>query len=190
VKLKRELWMALLPSLEPDRLVFLDESGVKTNMTRLRGRARHGLRLFAHAPHGHWCTTTLISSIRINGETAAMELDGATDSLAFRTYVDRVLAPSLHEGDVVVMDNLRAHYDEEAIELIEQTGARVLFLPPYSPDFNPIEKMWSKIKSILRKLEARTQEELSEVIAEAFGCVTPADAKGWFSSCFITASQS
>lgn len=182
--------MSLLPTLDPDKLVFLDESGVKTNMTRLRGRARHGLRLFAHAPHGHWCTTTLISAIRITGETATMELDGATDSLAFRAYVDRVLVPSLHEEDVVVMDNLRAHYDEEAIELIEQMGAHALFLPPYSPDFNPIEKKWSKIKSILRKLEARSQKELSTAIAQAFKSVTPADAKGWFSSCFITAAQS
>jgi len=182
--------MLLLPSLNPDQLVFLDESGVKTNMTRLRGRAKHGRRLFAHAPHGHWCTTTLISAIRINGETATMELDGATDSLAFRAYVDRVLVPSLHAGDVVVMDNLRAHYDEESIKLIERIGARVLFLPPYSPDFNPIEKMWSKIKSILRKLKARSQKELSEAIAKAFKSVTPADATGWFSSCHITASQS
>jgi transposase len=189
VKLKREQWMLLLPSLDPDQLVFLDESGVKTNMTRLRGRAKQGLRLFAHAPHGHWYTTTLISSIRINGETAAMELDGATDSLAFRAYVDRVLVPSLHEGDVVVMDNLRAHYDDEAIERIEQIGAHVLFLPPYSPDFNPIEKMWSKIKSILRKLEARSQQELSAAITTAFKSVTPSDAMGWFLSCYITASQ-
>ncbi len=107
--------MQMLPSLDPRKLVFLDESGVKTNMTRLRGRAKHGLRLFAHAPHGHWCTTTLISSIRLSGETAAMELDGATDSIIFRTYVERVLVPSLKEGDIVVMDNLGAHYDSEAI---------------------------------------------------------------------------
>ena len=182
--------MQMLPSLDPRKLVFLDESGVKTNMTRLRGRAKHGLRLFAHAPHGHWCTTTLISSIRLSGETAAMELDGATDSIVFRTYVERILVPSLKEGDIVVMDNLGAHYDSEAICQIEDCGARVLFLPPYSPDFNPIEKMWSKIKSLLRKLEARTQKELSNAITQAFRTVTSEDARGWFSSCFITAFQS
>jgi len=190
VKVKRQQWLQMLPLLDPHRLVFIDESGAKTNMTRLRGRARHGLRLLAHAPHGHWCTTTLISSIRLGGETAAMELEGATDAIAFRTYVEAVLSPSLGEGDIVVMDNLRVHYDQEAIRLIEQCGARVLFLPPYSPDFNPIEKMWSKIKSLLRKFEARTQEELSDAIAKAFRTVTPEDANGWFSSCFITASQS
>ncbi len=190
VKLKREQWMQMLPLLDPYKLVFLDESGVKTNMTRLRGRAKHGLRLFAHAPHGHWCTTTLISSIRLSGETAAMELDGATDSIVFRTYVKRVLVPSLKEGDVVVMDNLGAHYDHEAILRIERCGAQVLFLPPYSPDFNPIEKMWSKIKSLLRKLEARSQGELSNAITQAFRTVTSEDARGWFSSCFITTSQS
>ena len=96
----------MLPSLDQRKLVFLDESGVKTNMTRLRGQAKHGLRLFAHAPHGHWCTTTLTSSIRFSGETAAMELDGATDSIVFRTYVERILVPDLKEGDIVVMDNL------------------------------------------------------------------------------------
>jgi len=182
--------MQILPSLNPHSLVFLDESGAKTNMTRLRGRAQGGSRLYAHAPHGHWLTTTLISSIRLNGETAAMELPGATDSLAFLTYVEAVLAPSLREGDVVVMDNLGAHYDEAALSLIEKCGARVLFLPPYSPDFNPIEKMWSKIKSLLRKLEARTQDELSNAITKAFESVTAKDAAGWFLSCHITVSQS
>lgn len=181
--------MQMLPFLNQHSLVFLDESGAKTNMTRLRGRSRGGSRLYAQAPHGHWCTTTLISSIRLNGETAAMELPGATDSLAFRTYVELVLAPSLHEGDVVVMDNLGAHYDEAAIGVIESCGARVLFLPPYSPDYNPIEKMWSKIKSLLRKLEARTREELSAAITKAFESITAQDAEGWFSSCYITASQ-
>jgi len=181
--------MQMLPTLNPHSLVFLDESGVKTNMTRLRGRSQGGSRLYAHAPHGHWCTTTLISSIRLNGETAAMELSGATDSLAFRAYVEAVLVPSLHEEDIVIMDNLGAHYDEAAISMIESCGARVLFLPPYSPDYNPIEKMWSKIKSLLRKLEARTRKELSTAITKAFGTITAKDAEGWFLSCYITASQ-
>jgi transposase len=159
-------------------------------MTRFRGRAKGGNRLFCSAPHGHWCTTTMISSIRLNGETAAMEIDSATDSVVFREYVRQVLVPALYPGDVVVLDNLRAHYDDQAVTLIEQAGASVKFLPPYSPDFNPIEKMWSKVKEKLRSLSARTQEELSVAISTALSSVTSKDAQGWFSSCGITASQS
>lgn len=190
IRLLREQWLRELPLLDPQKLVFIDESGAKTNMTRLRGRARHGSRLFAFAPHGHWCTTTMISAIRLSGETAAMEVEGASDGLVFREYARSVLTPWLHPGDIVVMDNLRTHYDAEALRLIEACGASVKFLPPYSPDFNPIEKMWSKIKNLLRGLAARTQQELSEAITLAFGAVTPEDAHGWFSSCHITVSQS
>ncbi|MFA5690008.1 MAG: IS630 family transposase [Kiritimatiellales bacterium] len=186
----REQWLAELPHLAPDRLVFIDESGAKTNMTRLRGRARYGLRLLAHAPHGHGCTTTMISSIRLNGQTAAMEVEGSSDGAVFREYIRAVLAPTLQPGDIIVMDHLRTHYDPEALRLIEACGATIKFLPPYSPDFNPIEKMWSKIKTLLRRLGARTQDELSAAISRAFAQVTPQDAAGWFSSCHITASQS
>ena len=159
-------------------------------MTRLRGRAFKGQRLVAHAPHGHWCTTTMISSIRLNGSTAAMEIEGATDSAVFREYVRHVLVPTLSPKDIVVMDNLRAHYDSEAISLIESIGACVRFLPPYSPDYNPIEKMWSKIKNLLRGYAARTQQELSEAIIQAFDAITLTDIRGWFFSCHITASLS
>ncbi len=179
-----------LPELDAARLVFIDESGAKTNMTRLRGRSRNGARLFSLAPHGHWCTTTMISSIRLNGQTAAMEVEGPSDGSVFREYVRVVLVPSLSPGDLVVMDNLRTHYDLEALQLIEACGASVKFLPPYSPDFNPIEKMWSKIKNRLRGLSARTQDELSAAITQAFAAVTPKDAQGWFLSCGITVSQS
>ncbi len=119
-----------------------------------------------------------------------MEIGGATDSVVFREYVRHMLAPTLSRGDIVVMDNLRAHYDTEAIALIETQGAAVKFLPPYSPDFNPIEKMWSKIKTRLRGLAARTQQELSKAISQAFSTVTGQDAHGWFSSCYITALKS
>ncbi len=189
VRLRREQWLEELPGLDPSHLVFIDESGAKTNMTRQRGRAKNGDRLFAKAPFGHWCTTTMIASVRLNGETAAMEIAGATDSAVFREYVRKVLAPTLSPEDIVVMDNLRAHYDAEAIMLIEDLGASVKFLPPYSPDYNPIEKMWSKIKTILRSLAARTQTELSDAITHAFEAVTPSDVQGWFSSCYITAPQ-
>lgn len=187
VRLRREQWMRELPLLDPAKLVFIDESGAKTNMTRLRGRALHGSRLFAFAPHGHWCTTTMISAIRLNGKTATMEVEGSSDGPVFREYIRAVLAPSLSSGDIVVMDNLRTHYDPEALRLIEACGASVKFLPPYSPDFNPIEKMWSKIKNLLRGLAARTQDELSAAITQAFNAITPEDAQGWFSSCYITA---
>lgn len=159
-------------------------------MTRLRGRAMNGQRLFAKAPYGHWCTTTMISSVRLEGTTAAMEIAGATDSAVFREYVRQVLAPTLSPKDIVVMDNLRVHYDAEAIMLIEARGASVKFLPPYSPDYNPIEKMWSKIKNLLCGLAARTQQELSDAISKAFDAVTPEDIQGWYFSCHITASHS
>ena len=131
----------------------------------------------------------MISSVRLDGTTAAMEIEGATDSLVFRQYVRHVLAPSLHPEDIVVMDNLRVHYDAEALALIESSAATVKFLPPYSPDYNPIEKMWSKIKNLLRSFAARTQKELSEAITRAFAAVTPSDVQGWFSSCHITTAQ-
>jgi transposase len=183
-------WLEELPRLDPARLVFIDESGAKTNMTRQRGRAMEGKRLFAKAPHGHWGTTTMISSVRLDGTTAAMEIAGPADSEVFREYVGRILAPTLSPGDMVVMDNLRTHYDAAAIATIEARGASVKFLPPYSPDYNPIEKMWSKIKTLLRGLAARTQQELSTAITQAFEAVTPEDVRGWFLSCYITASLS
>jgi len=132
----------------------------------------------------------MISSVRLDGTTAAMEIEGAADSTVFREYVRKVLAPTLLPGDIVVMDNLRVHYDAEARTLIEARGASVKFLPPYSPDYNPIEKMWSKIKTLLRGLAARTQQELSAAITQAFAAVTSEDILGWFFSCYITALQS
>jgi len=163
--------------------VFLDESGAKTNMTRLRGRAKKGQRIVDHTPHGHWCTTTMISSVRVDGSTACMAVDGAINADIFREYVRHVLLPSLRPGDIVVLDNLSPHKDKEAIELIRSAEAKVWFLPPYSPDFNPIEKMWSKIKEFLRSVKARTQEAVLNAIAAALKTVTTQDAIGWFQSC-------
>lgn len=165
------------------RLVFLDESGAKTNMTRLRGRAPRGQRVHDSAPAGHWCATTMISSIRLDGSTACMTLDGATDAEAFRAYVESVLIPALKPGDLVVMDNLSPHKTSGTIALIETAGARVRFLPAYSPDLNPIEKMWSKVKEFLRSAKARTEAALWAAIAAALAAVTSADAAGWFASC-------
>lgn len=163
--------------------MFLDESCAKTNMTRLRGRARRGKRLHAAAPCGRWQSTTMIASIRLDGSTACLHLPGAMDTAAFVTYASGVLCPSLRKGDIVVMDNLSVHKSPEFAELVEAAGAEIKFLPAYSPDLNPIEKMWSKIKSLLRSAEARTQEKLDEAISMAFSKVTTKDAAGWFASC-------
>ena len=152
-------------------------------MTRLRGRAPKGRRLHASAPCGRWQSTTMISSIRLDGTTACMTLVGATDTMVFRTYVQRVLCPTLRPGDIVIMDNLGAHKNAGTLALIEEVGAEVRFLPAYSPDLNPIEKMWSKIKALLRAREARTPEQLDEAIGAALARVTAKDARGWFASC-------
>jgi transposase len=152
-------------------------------MTRLRGRAERGRRLHAHAPCGRWQSTTMISSIRLDGTTACMTIAGATDTQVFRAYVGEVLCPTLRRGDIVVMDNLGAHKSPATQELIKAAGAEVRFLPAYSPDFNPIEKMWSKVKALLRSAEARTPEELDQAIGAALAKVTPNDARGWFASC-------
>ena len=128
----------------------------------------------------------MISSIRRDGSTAAMTVEGATTSEVFRAYVEHILAPTLRPGDIVVLDNLSPHKDKAALALIEQAGAEVRFLPPYSPDFNPIEKMWSKVKALLRSAKARTDEALLTAIGAALARVTAHDAEGWFASCGYT----
>jgi transposase len=168
------------------KLVFIDESGAKTNMTRLYGRAKSGQRVVDNAPVGHWCTTTMISSVRLDGSTACMVVDGATNKDVFQAYIRHILLPTLKSGDIVIMDNLSAHKNKEVKSTIESVGAHLRFLPPYSPDLNPIEKMWSKIKSILRTLKARTEETLINAIAKALEAVTASDVKGWFDSCGYT----
>lgn len=172
-----------------EKLVFIDESGAKTNMTRLYGRAKAGARATDAAPSGHWCTTTMISSMRLDGSTACMVVDGATTKDIFKAYVEQILLPTLKAGDIVVLDNLSAHKNLEIRDLIESVGAELWFLPAYSPDLNPIEKMWSKIKSILRTLKARTEKTLINAIAKALESVTASDAKGWFESCGYANSQ-
>ncbi len=152
-------------------------------MTRLRGRAPRGRRLHAAAPCGRWQSTTMISSIRLDGTTACMHLAGAADTDAFVAYIGQVLCPTLKQGDIVVMDNLAVHKSPEVLRLVAAAGAEVRFLPAYSPDLNPIEKMWSKIKALLRSAEARTPEQLDQAISLAFSKITAKDAAGWFASC-------
>lgn len=152
-------------------------------MTRLRGRALRGKRLHASAPCGRWRTTTMISSVRFDGSTACMTIEGATNTEVFRAYVEEVLLPTLSSGDVLVMDNLSAHKNKQTLKLLNAAGVETLFLPPYSPDLNPIELMWSKVKNLLRTAEARTPEELQEAIARALSSVTSKDAANWFAHC-------
>jgi transposase len=176
--------------ISPNRFVFYDESGAKTNMTRLYGRTLDGQRLVDAVPHGHWSTTSMLSCLRLDGSTAAMSLDGATDRIAFETYVERVLAQTLRPGDIVVMDNLAPHKSPHAAECMRRAGAYLWLLPPYSPDFNPIEKMWSKVKAYLRKAKARSRNALDRAIGRALRSVNAEDAKSWFASCGYGHTQS
>ena len=179
----RKAWRRRQKSFDPARLIFLDESGAKTNLTRLHGRAPRGQRAIVRCPAGHWQTLTMISSIRLDGTTACMALEGTTDTDAFRAYVCDVLVPVLRPGDIVIMDNLSPHKSDQTLSLIAEAGAEVLFLPAYSPDFNPIEMMWSKIKSLLRSAEARTVSDLITAIGQALARITSKDALGWFTCC-------
>jgi transposase len=180
---QRQAWRELTRDLDPHRLVFLDESGAKTNMTRLYGRVLGGGRLVDATPHGHWCTTTMISSLRLDGSTATMVIAGPTDTDVFAAYVERVLVPKLHAGDIVVMDRLGPHKTPAIVRRLESTGARAWLLPPYSPDLNPIEKMWSKVKAFIRAAKPRDATKLLTTIATALKAVAAEDAQGWFSSC-------
>ena len=181
--MKRKTWLERIASIDPQRFIFFDESGAKTNMTRLYGRTLDGGRLVDSAPHGHWSVTSILSAFRFDGSTASMSLQGATDRLAFEAYVEHVLLPTLRPGDILVLDNLQPHKSPRVAEWIRQAGAELWFLPPYSPDFNPIEKMWSKIKAYLRKIKARSQHALEAAIAAALKRITAHDAAGWFRHC-------
>jgi transposase len=178
----------MLPGLHPDALMFLDESGAQTNLARLRGRSPEGERLVAAAPHGHWKTYTMIGAVRLGGPCAAALVDGPVDADVFRAYVELVLAPALRAGDVVVMDNLQPHKAAGVREMVEAAGARVLYLPPYSPDYNPIENMWSKVKRLLRSAAARTFEALQRAVWAALDAVTPGDCRGFFAHCGYSAT--
>lgn len=168
-----------------DRLVFLDESGAKTNMTRRYGRSPRGERCHFFVPHGHWQTTTMISAIRCTGviPESTLVFDGPTDGMIFRGYVEQCLAPALHAGDVVVMDNLAAHKVKGVAEALHAVDAELLYLPPYSPDLNPIEKLWSKIKSWLRRAGPRCLEDLIPAIGHAFRRVELNECANYFRSC-------
>ena len=172
--------------MDPAKLVFIDETWAKTNMTRLRGRALRGQRLVAKVPHGHWNTTTLIAALGISGMHCSTVVDGAVNGDVFQAFVEQVLVPQLRPGEVVVMDNLSSHKRARTRELIEGAGAAVLFLPPYSPDLNPIEMIFAKVKQLLRSLACRTREALWQTMQLVLDQITASDAANCFRHCGYT----
>ncbi len=180
---RRQAWFEQQPDLDPRCLVFIDETGASTKMARLRGRAPCGQRCRMGVPHGHWKTTTFVGALRLEGMTAPMVLDGPMDGPAFLAYVGQVLAPTLRRGDVVIMDNLPAHTVAGVQAAIEAQGASLRLLPPYSPDFNPIENAFAKLKALLRKAAARTIADLWAAIAQALPRFTPAECANMFAAC-------
>jgi transposase len=180
---RRETWFESQPDLDPERLVFIDETWASTNMARRYGRAPKGQRLRASIPHGHWKTTTFVAGLRLTGIVAPMVLDGPINGEAFTAYVEQFLVQELKPGDIVVMDNLGSHKGEAVRKAIEAAGARLLFLPPYSPDFNPIEKAFSKLKALLRKAAERTVDGLWNAIGRLIDTFSPPECVNYFASC-------
>jgi transposase len=176
VKLARACWFDQFAQVRVNQLVFLDEFGATTTMQRTHGRAAPGQRVVSKVPHGHWKIISTIAAMTLEGIAASASFDGATDTELFVTFVREALIPMLSPGQIVVMDNLSSHKSPQVDRLIESAGARVLRLPPYSPDFNPIEQAISKIKSVLRKLARRSVDGLFSGIEEALGSITPSDA--------------
>jgi transposase len=165
-------------------LIFLDESGVSTQMTRRYARAPRGVRVHESTPKGNWKILTILGAMSLRGMIATMTIEAATDADIFLAYLDQILCPALRPGDVVVMDNLSSHKVAGVRERIEVAGAELLYLPPYSPDLNPIEKAWAKLKQLLRTAKARTAEALEQAIAELLPAIRPQDAKAWFRTPF------
>ena len=168
---------------DPAALVFVDESGVNLAMTPRYGRAPRGERVVGAAPRNHGKNTTLVAALSLDGIPAAMTVEGAMDRLVFDVFVDQVLVPSLRPGQVVIWDNLNVHKSVEAQEKITARGCQLLWLPPYSPDLAPVEQAFSKLKTALRRTEARTRSALDEAITAALDTITATDARGWFAHC-------
>jgi transposase len=171
------------PSLDPERLVFVDETWASTNMARRNGRGPRGARVVAAVPHGHWKTSTFVAGLRADGIVAPLVLDGAINGISFRNYVEQFLAPTLRPGDTVVMDNLASHKVKGVREAIEAAGARLLFLPPYSPDLNPIEQFFAKLKALLRTAARRTVDALWNAIGTALDAFTPDECRNYIANC-------
>lgn len=180
--IRREAWFERQLELDPERLVFIDETWASTKMARTHGRCPRGQRLRMSVPHGHWKTTTFIAGLRRSGMIAPFVYDGPVNRRVFEAYVEQVLVPELKPGDIVIMDNLGSHKGPTVRALIEAAGATLLFLPPYSPDFNPIEKAFSKLKSGLRKAAERTVGGLWDTIGRLVDTFTPTDCANFFTA--------
>ncbi len=180
---ERAAWREQAGGIAPELFVWVDECGTHTSMTRTRARAPKGERAYGKVPRNRGKNTTLIASMTLLGMGVSMAFEGATDASAFEIYIEHFLAPTLKEGQIVVMDRLGAHRGERVRELIEERGAVLWFLPSYSPDLSPIEEAFSKVKAFLKKAAARTKEALLEAIAEALRAVTLQDVEGWFAHC-------
>ncbi|WP_184451133.1 MULTISPECIES: IS630 family transposase [unclassified Rhizobium] len=177
---RRRAWFDGQLDLDPEKLIFLDETGLSTKMARLRGRAIRGERCRAGVPHGHWKTTTFTGALRLSGMTAPFVYDGAMNGNVFLAYVEQVLLPTLQIGDIVVMDNLPAHKAAGVRDAIERAGAKLMFLPPYSPDFNPIENAFSKLKAMLRARAERKIDALWDAVGALIPRFTPAECANYF----------
>ena len=178
--MRREAFVAKIGTITPERLIFLDESGVTTSMTRLYARSLAGQRIPEATSGSHWRIMTILGAMSLRGMIATMTIEEPTDADIFLAYLDHCLCPQLRPGDVVVMDNLSAHKVKGVRERMEAAGAELLYLPPYSPDLNPIEKAWAKLKPLLRSAKARTHEALDQAIAEALKLISPENAQAWF----------
>jgi transposase len=183
VKARRDEWQATQSQLDPAKLVFLDETWASTNMTRTYGRCPRGQRLVMDVPHGHWKTTTFVAALRCDGLVAPTVVDGAMNGDTFVAYVEQQLVRTLKPGDIVVMDNLSSHKRAGVKAAIEAAGAELRFLPPYSPDLNPIEKAFSKLKSLLRSAKKRTIKALQKYLGESLDCFSPQECLNYFQSC-------
>lgn len=179
----RTAWKDSQPGLDPAQLVFIDETGTTTNMTRARGRAARGKRLVSAVPHGHWKTTTFVAGLRHDRITAPFVIDRPMNGAIFRTYVERCLAPTLRPGDVVILDNLPAHKVAGVRRAIEARGARLLYLPPYSPDLNPIEQVFAKLKALLRKAQERSIDALWRRIGQLLDHFKTDECRRYFNHC-------
>jgi transposase len=177
---RRRDWFEAQPDLDPQRLVFIDETGLSTKMARLRGRSPRGERCRAGVPHGHWKTTTFTGALRLTGMTAPFVYDGAMNGTVFLAYVEQVLVPALKPDDIVVMDNLPAHKAAGVREAIERSGATLSFLPPYSPDFNPIENAFAKLKTLLRARAERTIVALWDAVGAIVSLFSPSECANYF----------
>ena len=182
MRLRRE-WRRRAAAVPAERLVFVDESGANTAMTRTRGRAPPGERVVGRVPCGRWETLTMLGAVRLDGVAAAATVPAATDTPVFTSFVSEALVPALRDGDVVVWDNLGPHRAAGPAGLVESAGAELMPLPPYSPDFSPIEPCWSKVKQFLRSAGARDESSLGQAAQRAFASVTPDDTRGWFEQC-------